>query len=65
MAPVEKKSPGLLDSISQENGLAKEELVRKELAISHGKECGSSWTRCSRGYESVLPFVAPSRGGKP
>jgi len=34
---VEKESPGLLDSISQEDGITKVRLVRKVLAISHGK----------------------------
>ena len=34
---VEKESPGLLDSISQEDGITKESLVRKVLALSHGK----------------------------
>ena len=34
---VEKESPGLLDSISREDGITKESLVRKVLALSHGK----------------------------
>ena len=34
---VEKESPGLLDRLSQEDCVTKEELVRKVLAISHGK----------------------------
>ena len=34
---VEKESPGLLDSISQEDGVTREELVRKVLALSHGQ----------------------------
>ena len=33
---VEKESPGLLDSISREDGITKESLVRKVLALSHG-----------------------------
>ena len=37
MAAVEKESPGLLERISQEDGITKEELVRKILALSHGK----------------------------
>ena len=37
MATVEKESPGSLDRISQEDGITKEELVRKILALSHGK----------------------------
>ena len=37
VAIVEKESPGLLDSISQEDGIAREELVRKVLALSHGQ----------------------------
>jgi len=37
VAIVEKASPGLLDSISQEDGITKEGLVRKVLALSHGK----------------------------
>ena len=34
---VEKESPGLLDSISQEDGVTKEDLVRKVLALSRGQ----------------------------
>ena len=34
---VEKESPGLLDAISQEDGISKEELVRKVLSISRGQ----------------------------
>lgn len=37
VAIVEKESPGLLDSISQEDGISKEGLVRKVLALSHGQ----------------------------
>ena len=37
VATVEKESPGLLDSLSSEDGVTKEELVRKILALSHGK----------------------------
>ena len=34
---VESESPGLLDGISREDGLTKEGLVRKVLALSHGQ----------------------------
>ena len=34
---VEKESPGLLEAISSEDGISKEDLVRKVLTISHGK----------------------------
>ena len=37
VAIVEKESPGLLECISQEDGITREELVRKVLALSHGK----------------------------
>lgn len=37
VAIVEKESPGLLDVISREDGITKESLVRKVLAISHGQ----------------------------
>lgn len=37
IAIVEKESPGLLDSISREDGITKESLVRKILALSHGQ----------------------------
>ena len=37
VAIVEKESPGLLDGISREDGLTKESLVRKVLALSHGQ----------------------------
>lgn len=37
IAVVEKESPGLLDCISREDGVSKEGLVRKILALSHGK----------------------------
>lgn len=35
VAIVEKKSPGLLDGISREDGIPKESLVRKVLELSH------------------------------
>ena len=38
VAVVEKESPGLLGSISQEDGITREELVRKVLALSHGQK---------------------------
>lgn len=34
---VEKESPGLLDGISREDGITKEGLVRKVLALSRGQ----------------------------
>ena len=34
---VDRKSPGLLDSLSKDDGVSKEELVRKVLSISRGK----------------------------
>ena len=34
---VDRESPGLLDDISHEDGLTKEELVCKVLALSHGQ----------------------------
>ena len=37
VAIVEKESPGLLDSISREDGITREGLVRKVLALSHGQ----------------------------
>ena len=37
VASVEKESPGLLDGVSQEDGITREELVRKVLALSRGK----------------------------
>lgn len=37
VATVENRSPGLLEDISREDGLTKEELVRKVLALSRGK----------------------------
>ena len=37
IAIVEKESPGLLDSISREDGITKEGLVRKVLVLSHGQ----------------------------
>lgn len=37
IAIVEKESPGLLDGISLEDGIIKESLVRKVLALSHGQ----------------------------
>lgn len=37
VAIVEKESPGLLGSISQEDGITKEDLVRKVLALSYGQ----------------------------
>ena len=37
VAIVEKESPGLRDGISHEDGLTKEGLVRKVLALSHGQ----------------------------
>ena len=37
VAIVEKESPGLLYGISREDGITKESLVRKVLALSHGQ----------------------------
>ena len=37
VAIVGKESPGLLDGISREDGITKESLVRKVLALSHGQ----------------------------
>ena len=37
VAIVEKESPGLLDGISREDFITKEDLVRKVLALSHGQ----------------------------
>ena len=34
---VDQESPGLLDTLSSEDGITKEELVRKVLALSHGQ----------------------------
>ena len=34
---VDEESPGLLDAISCEDGITKESLVRKVLALSHGQ----------------------------
>ena len=34
---VDEESPGLLDAISSEDGISKNELVRKVLALSHGQ----------------------------
>ena len=34
---VGQESPGLLDAISSEDGISKEELVRKVLALSRGQ----------------------------
>lgn len=34
---IEKECPGLLDCISSEDGMSKEELVRKILSLSHGQ----------------------------
>ena len=36
-ALVDQESPGLLDTLSSEDGITKEGLVRKVLALSHGK----------------------------
>lgn len=55
VAIVEEESPGLLDSISQEDGVTKEDLVRKVLALSHGRMVrthpnpGSSSSGCKEG----------------
>ena len=34
---VERRSPGLLENISKEDGISKESLVRKIIALSHGQ----------------------------
>jgi len=34
---IDKESPGVLDHLSKEDGISKENLVRKVLAISHGQ----------------------------
>ena len=55
---VDRESPGLLDDISHEDGLTKEELVRKVLALSHGQMVRThqnSKTSRSGNKEKVLP----------
>ena len=37
VAIVEKEAPGLLGDISREDGISKEDLVRKVLALSRGQ----------------------------
>ena len=37
IAIIEKASPGLLESLSREDGMTKESLVRKVLALSRGQ----------------------------
>ena len=48
---VDEESPGLLDAISCEDGITKESLVRKVLALSHGQWCAHTKTRV------MLPFA--------
>lgn len=38
---VERKHPGLLEAISQEDNLTQEELIGKVLKISHGQMVGT------------------------
>ena len=38
---IERKHPGLLEAISQEDNLTQEELIGKVLKISHGQMVGT------------------------
>ena len=58
---VEKESPGLLDSISREDGITREALVRKVLALSHGQMVRTHQS----GAESRDEFDVSSLRGKP
>ena len=49
---VDRESPGLLDDISHEDGLTKEELVRKVLALSHGQMVRTHQNSHHKGMES-------------
>ena len=44
---VDKESPGLLDSVSREDGITKESLVRKVLTLSHGKKVRTHQNKCT------------------
>ena len=57
VAIVEKESPGLLDSISQEDGVTKEDLVRKVLALSHGR-----MVRTHRDPKETRSHKTPKKG---
>lgn len=37
IAFVDRESPGVLDSVAEEDGISKEEIVRKVLALSNGR----------------------------
>ena len=58
---VDRESPGLLDDISHEDGLTKEGLVRKVLALSHGQMVRTHQS----GAESRDEFDVSSLRGKP
>ena len=51
VAIVEKESPGLLGGISREDGITKESLVRKVLALSHGQMVRTHQSEAPSGKE--------------
>ena len=57
VAIVDEDSPGLLDSISGEDGTTKESLVRKVLALSHGRK-----VRTHQNGEEHIQEVITKRG---
>lgn len=60
---VEKESPGLLDSISQEDGVTKKDLVRKVLALSRGQMVRTHQNPALlQTSKSIMTFVANYSG---
>ena len=49
---VDRESPGLLDDLSREDGITKESLVRKVLALSHGQMVRTHQNSHHKGMES-------------
>lgn len=61
VAIVDGESPGLLEAVSREDGITKEELVRKVLALSHGRMVRTHQNAPSGGLGTSRP---PTKKGK-
>lgn len=58
---VGQESPGLLDAISSEDGISKEELVRKVLALSRGQMVRTHQNEATEGKDKAGLLSGSSR----
>ena len=56
-ALVDQESPGLLNAISSEDGISKEELVRKVLALSRGQMVRTHQNEATEGKDKASKLL--------